>query len=146
MLNADFSIQDFTHGKSNEFTPSASCTVNYEVRANYLLNNATGKLELQKPGINVATLDASIGVDVDFTQQPFWIRLVKVGNNVKCYYQAGESFPNTWGFVSGDKKIHGWDGQTVLNEIIGPKYQSGIYLDAHSLEGIEVIRYKQITP
>jgi hypothetical protein len=42
--------------------------------------------------------------------------------------------------------VKGWDGQTVLNAIIGPKFQAGIILNAHSLEGIEVYEYKQLNP
>lgn len=147
MINGDFSIQEFVHGKGKDFTPNASCTVTYEVRANYKKNNSTGYMELQLPGENVTYVDNNpIFIDPSFTQSPFWIKLVKQGNTISCSYQAGQSFPNSWSLNSPVQLIYGWDGQTVLNAIIGPKFQSGIILNAHSLDGIEVYEYKQLNP
>jgi hypothetical protein len=148
MVNADFTIKEFVHGKGNEFTPSASCTATYEVRGHYKLNTSTGLLELQTPGENVTTVDQEkIIVTAAFTQSPFWIKLKKQGDSVDCSYQAGTVYPSTWSMVSASPQIiKGWDGQTVLNAIIGPKFQAGIILNAHSLEGIEVFEYKQLNP
>lgn len=148
MVNADFSMKEFVHGKGKDFTPSASCSATYEVRAHYKLNASTGYLELKTPGENITSVDKSgIAVDPTFTQSPFWIRLKKQGAQVSCYYQSGNSLPNSWNITSPAPQIvHGWDGQTVLNAIIGPKFQAGIIINAHSLEGTEVYEYKQLNP
>ena len=147
MLNADFSIKKFVHGKGTDFTPSASCTVTYEVRGHYQLNSSTGKLHLQTPGENIATIDqANVSIDPSFTQSPFWIKIKKQGDSVSCHFQAGTTYPSTWSIMSSAPQIiKGWDAQTVLNAIIGPKFQAGIILNAHSLEGIEVYEYKQLS-
>ncbi len=148
MVNADFTIKEFVHGKGNDFTPSASCTATYEVRGHYKLNTSTGLLELQTPGENITTVDQEkILVSPAFTQSPFWIKLKKQGDTVDCSYQAATTYPTSWSILSASPQIvKGWDGQTVLNAIIGPKFQAGIILNAHSLEGIEVYEYKQLNP